>query len=168
MCERGRERERQGHITAESAVLIVACVQTHTSLITVSVTRLCSPLVLELMVKLRTLLTVFIFTLKVEARDYGKGRYISDMCLRCSANHTALGQLTNQSRLCLSEEGALFLRGSVVEHCVSSAKGCGFDSQGIHLLGIDRYVFFRADADTDYYRSSRPITDILNRYTCLV
>ncbi len=31
-------------------------------------------------------------------------------------------------------------------------------------LGVDRYVFFRADADTDYYRSSRPITDILNRY----
>ncbi len=35
-------------------------------------------------------------------------------------------------------------------------------------LGVDRYVFFRADADTDYYRSSRPITDILNRYTYLV
>ncbi len=35
-------------------------------------------------------------------------------------------------------------------------------------LGVDRYVFFRADADTDYYRSSRPITDILKRYTCLV
>ncbi len=33
-------------------------------------------------------------------------------------------------------------------------------------LGVDRYVFFRTD--TDYYRSSRPITDILNRYTCLV
>ncbi len=35
-------------------------------------------------------------------------------------------------------------------------------------LGVDRYVFFKADTDTDYYRSSRPITDILNRYTCLV
>ncbi len=32
------------------------------------------------------------------------------------------------------------------------------------ILGVDRYVFFRADTDTDYYRSSRPITDILNRY----
>ncbi len=32
-------------------------------------------------------------------------------------------------------------------------------------IGVDRYVFFRADTDTDYYRSSRPITDILNRYT---
>ncbi len=31
------------------------------------------------MLKLRTLLTVFIFTLKAEARDYGKGRYISDV-----------------------------------------------------------------------------------------
>ncbi len=28
----------------------------------------------------------------------------------------------------------MFLCGSVVEHCVSSAKGCGFDSQGTHLL----------------------------------
>ncbi len=40
--------------------------------------------------------TVFIFTLKAEARDYGKGRYISDAC-----------QLVNQSSLCLSEGGAL-------------------------------------------------------------
>ncbi len=30
------------------------------------------------------------------------------------------------------------------------------------LVGVDRYVFFRADTDTDYYRSSRPMTD--NRY----
>ncbi len=28
--------------------------------------------------------------------------------------------------------------GSVVEHCVSSAKGCGFDSQGTHT-GKDVY-----------------------------
>ncbi len=35
-----------------------------------------------------------------------------------------------------------------------------------YWIGVDRYVFFRAD--TDYYRSSRPITDILNRYTCRV
>ncbi len=32
------------------------------------------------------------------------------------------------------------------------------------IVGVDRYAFFRADADTDYYRPSRPITDILNRY----
>ncbi len=59
------------------------------------------------MVKLRTLLTVFTFILKAEARDYGKGRYISDACLWCSANHNALCQLANQSRLRLSEGGAL-------------------------------------------------------------
>ncbi len=28
----------------------------------------------------------------------------------------------------------VFLCGSVVEHCVRSAKGCGFDSQGTHIL----------------------------------
>ncbi len=67
------ERRRQGHIT-------VACVQsqTHTSFITVSVTQLYSPFGLELMVKLRTLLTVFTLVLKVEAHDYGKGSYISN------------------------------------------------------------------------------------------
>ncbi len=43
-----------------------------------SVTQLCSPSGLELMVKLRTLLTVFTFHLKVKAHDYGKGRCISD------------------------------------------------------------------------------------------
>ncbi len=29
-------------------------------------------------------------------------------------------------------------------------------------IGVDRYGFFRADADTDYYRSSRPITDLVS------
>ncbi len=48
-----------------------------------------------------------LFILKAEARDYGKGRYISDECLWCSANHNALCQLANQSRLHLSEEGTL-------------------------------------------------------------
>ncbi len=45
--------------------------------------------------------------LKAEARDYGKGAYISDACLCCSANHNALGQMANQSRLHLLEGGAL-------------------------------------------------------------
>ncbi len=71
VCVWERERGRHGHTTA-------ACVQTHTSFITVSVTRLSFPLGLELMVKPRTLLTVFAINLKAEARDYGKGRYISD------------------------------------------------------------------------------------------
>ncbi len=101
VCARVCDKGRHGHITT------AACVQTHTSIITVSVTRLCSPLGLELMVKLRTLLTVLTFILKAEAGDYGKGRYISDSCLWCSANHNALGQLANQSRLCLSEGGTL-------------------------------------------------------------
>ncbi len=59
-----------------------------------SVTRLCSPLGLELMVKLRTLLTVFTLILKAEARDYGKGRYISDVacCVRPITMHCAVGQ----------------------------------------------------------------------------
>ncbi len=83
LCVRERERERG----RESA-----CVQTHnvTSFITVSVTRLCFPLGLELMVKLRTLFTVFKFILKDEVWDYGKWRYISNECLWCSANHNAL------------------------------------------------------------------------------
>ncbi len=49
----------------------------------------------------------FTFILKAKACDYGKVRYISDDCLWCSANHNALGQLANQSRLCLSEWGTL-------------------------------------------------------------
>ncbi len=77
------------------------------SFISVSVTRLCSSLGLELMLKLSTLFTVFTFLLKDKALDYGKGRYISYSCLWSSANHNALGQLANQSRLCLSEGGAL-------------------------------------------------------------
>ncbi len=32
------------------------------------------------------------------------------------------------------KSGQWFLCGSVVEHCVSSAKGCGFDSQGTRIL----------------------------------
>ncbi len=77
-----------------------------------SVTQLCSPLELERMVKLRTLLTVFTLILNAEAHGYGKGRYISDSCLWCSANHNVLGQLANQSRLCLLE-GVQYLKNNV-------------------------------------------------------
>ncbi len=59
------------------------------------------------MVKLRTLLTVFTFILKAEAHNYGKGALHFRRDLWCSANHNALGQLDNQSRLCLSEGGTL-------------------------------------------------------------
>ncbi len=65
------------HHSPSEMVLIVACLQIHTSFITVSVTQLCSPLGLELMVKLRTLLAVFTFILKAEARDYGKGYIVT-------------------------------------------------------------------------------------------
>ncbi len=79
---------RYGHTTA-------ACVQTHTSFITVSVTQLCSLLGLELMVKLRTLLTVFTIILKAEARDYGKGT----LHFQTRLVGFALCQLANPSRL---------------------------------------------------------------------
>ncbi len=84
VCVRERERERE-RVTAQRRLCVCARVcergrQGHTtaSFITVSVTRICSPLGLELLVKLRTLLTVFTFILKAESHDYGKGRYISD------------------------------------------------------------------------------------------
>ncbi len=122
MCE----RERWGH---SAAVYVCVCVcergrhgHITTAASSLSVTRLCSPLGLELMVKLRTLLTVFTFILRAKARNYGKGRYISDAacgvrpitmhcsyctmhCSYCSAQCTA--QLANQSRLCLLEGGTL-------------------------------------------------------------
>ncbi len=126
VCERERERDTVQRRVCVSVCVCVcvcsrvweretrsnhnrACLQTHTSIITMSmsVTRLCSPLGLELMGKLRALLTVFTFILKAKAHDYGKGRYISDSRLWCSANHNALCQLANQSRLRLPEGGTL-------------------------------------------------------------
>ncbi len=80
--ERERERERRSHhsgvYSASEIILIVVCVLSHKSIITVSVMWLCSSFGLELRVKLRTLWTVFTFILKAEARNYGKGRYNSD------------------------------------------------------------------------------------------
>ncbi len=67
VCERGRERVKSQYVS-----------YFNTSFITVFVMRLCSPFGLELMKKLRTLFAIFTFILKDEARDYGKGRYISD------------------------------------------------------------------------------------------
>ncbi len=46
---------------------------------------------------------VYAYYILYEARDNGKACYISDAHLWCSANHNALGQLANQSRLSLSE-----------------------------------------------------------------
>ncbi len=107
--ERERERERRSHhsrvYSPSEIVLIAACLQTHMSIITVSLTRLCSPLGLELIVKLRTLLTVFNF--ESWSSRLWKGVLHSRRSLWCSANHNALCQLANQSRLCLSEGGTL-------------------------------------------------------------
>ncbi len=72
--QRGEQPVRNHSMSANTSCVL----QIHTSIISVPVTRLCSPLGLELMVKLRRLLSVFIFTLKAEARDYGMGCYISD------------------------------------------------------------------------------------------
>ncbi len=68
-----REREREGDTVTQPRLVCK-----HMRIIIVSVTRLCSPLGLELMVKLRILLTLFTFILKAKARDYGKGRNVSD------------------------------------------------------------------------------------------
>ncbi len=54
-----------------------------------------------------TLFTIFIIALKAKACDYVKECYISETCLRCSANHNTLGQLANQSTLSYSEGGSL-------------------------------------------------------------
>ncbi len=66
------------------------CANIRASSITLSVTRLCSPLGLELMVKLRTLFTVFTIILKAEAHDYGKGHKISDVACGVQSEQTAL------------------------------------------------------------------------------
>ncbi len=109
-------RARDG-VTAQRSVWVCVCVRVcerretrshhNRSFITVSVTWLCSPLGLELMVKLRTLLTVFTFILKAKARKLWRGALHFRRGLWCSANHNALCQLANQSRLCLSEGGTL-------------------------------------------------------------
>ncbi len=60
VCERERDKvASQRNVQCVGNCLNRSLFETHTSFITVSVTQLCSPLGLELMVKLRTLLTVF-------------------------------------------------------------------------------------------------------------
>ncbi len=93
VCERERERYRESQrsvVFVCVCVCVLTCVREgdtvtsqprlvckHIRASLVFVTRLCSPRGLVLMVQLRTLLTVFTIILKAEARDYGKGRYIS-------------------------------------------------------------------------------------------
>ncbi len=95
MCEKNRV----------SSQLSVQPVRNHLNHSLCSNTRLCSPLELELMIKLRTLLTLFTLVLKAEASDYGMGALHFQRSLWCSANHNALHQLANQSGLCCLKEG---------------------------------------------------------------
>ncbi len=71
MCDRERESEREGHSAA--SYVCAGDTVTQSRLVFckhIRASSLCSPLGLELMVKLRTLLTVFIFNLKAEPHDY--------------------------------------------------------------------------------------------------
>ncbi len=85
--------ERESHSAASFVcvcVCVLACVREgdtvtqpqlvckHTLASSLCLSCDCSSLGLELMVKLRTLLTVFARILKAKACDYGKGLYISD------------------------------------------------------------------------------------------
>ncbi len=95
VCGRGRH----GHTTA-------ACLLTHTSVITVSVMRLWSPLRHELMVKLGTLLTDFTFILKAKAHvsryrnSYNPGSAGADSKHSGGADNPVVQvQLTRQRRV---------------------------------------------------------------------
>ncbi len=73
-----RERETGSHHSGVSCINHSFCLNTfehHHCVCHVSL----FPSRLELMLKLTTLLTVFTLILKAETRDYGKGRYISDV-----------------------------------------------------------------------------------------
>ncbi len=76
VCVWERERERETHrVTSQRSVQPIRN-RLNRGLFA---NTYCSPLGLELMVKLMTLLTVFTLILKAEAGDYGKGRNISDV-----------------------------------------------------------------------------------------
>ncbi len=95
------ERVRQGHTTT-------ACVQTHTSFITVSVTRLCSTSKLELNDgKTKVIINCLYLSFECWSSQLWKGELHFWRGLWCSANQKALGQLANQRRLRLSEGGTL-------------------------------------------------------------
>ncbi len=100
-----RERERDGHIKAECTAHQTACLQTHTSLITDSDSLLPSRAWTDGKTK-DTINCLYIHfeswssRLWKEALHFRRGLWYS-------ANHNALCQLANQSRLCLSEGGTL-------------------------------------------------------------
>ncbi len=90
MCERERDGVTSQHISYLNRnvcvcvcvcvrVRVCVCANTYELHHCVYHATLFPSRAFELMVKLRTLLIVFAFILKAEARDYGKGRYISDV-----------------------------------------------------------------------------------------
>ncbi len=83
VCERERETwsHHSGVYSPSELILTAACVQTHTSFITVSITQLCSHLGLNWW----TLLTVFTLILKA---GLWKEELHFRCLLWCSANHT--------------------------------------------------------------------------------
>ncbi len=81
VCVREREREREKHVQPIRNHLNRGLLaNTHEHHHCVCLSRDSVPFFrLELTLKLRTLLTFFTLILKDETRDYGKGRFISDM-----------------------------------------------------------------------------------------
>ncbi len=51
-----------------------------------------------------------------------------------SPNQTHLSILIRVFEIIRKSQVGEFSCGSVVEHCVCSTKGCGFDSQGTHIM----------------------------------
>ncbi len=81
----------------------------HIRALSLSVTRLCFPLGLELMVKLRTLLTVFTFNLKAKAGDYERG-------VTFPTRLVVFGQSQCIGSVGQSEQAALVERRGIVEN----------------------------------------------------
>ncbi len=112
VCVRERERESaRERVTLQQSVQHIRnhlnrglCANTYQNHLCVCHVTL-FPSRLELMVKLRTLLTVFTFILKAKACDYGKEHYISD--LRLEIVLVVVGQSQSTVPVGQSEQTAL-------------------------------------------------------------
>ncbi len=102
VCERERERERERESQLQHRVCVLVCVREGEK-----VTQpwlVCKHIRASLLCLSRD--SVFTLVLKAEARDYGKGSYISDTA--CGVRPITIHWVwANQSRLCLSDEGTL-------------------------------------------------------------
>ncbi len=133
VCVRERERETWSHpnrgLCTANTYELHHCV-CHATLF---------PLGLELMVKLRTLLTVFIFILKAKACDNGKGHYISDSRLWCSSNHIGSAGQSEQTALVRRRDfvkNEAFERGGAERtyNNVQYLKNCFLNNKCLHIL----------------------------------